>query len=242
MRPVGFSTGSLALGDFRKAISMMRGMGFTAIELSALREGELEHLVKSLDALDLTEFGYVSVHAPSHLHNMEERELIDLLRIIADHRFPIVIHPDVIQNFSRWDEFGALLLIENMDKRKPIGRTAPELSRIFARLPKAMLCLDLGHVKQFDPTMSHAGEILRQFSDRLAELHLSEVNSSSQHEPLNEAAIDAFRSMAHLIAGDVPVIIESPVEEASLEDEASTALRALISSRPVTSKAVIAAH
>ena len=39
MRPFGFSTGALALGDFRLALRMLEGIDLDAIELSALRAG-----------------------------------------------------------------------------------------------------------------------------------------------------------------------------------------------------------
>jgi hypothetical protein len=38
-----------------------------------------------------------------------------------------------------------MLLIENMDRRKVIGRTARELQELFRRLLKAGLCFEIGH-------------------------------------------------------------------------------------------------
>ena len=37
----GFSTGALALGDFRRALELLQGVDADAVELSALREKEL---------------------------------------------------------------------------------------------------------------------------------------------------------------------------------------------------------
>jgi hypothetical protein len=109
-------------------------------------------------------------------------------------------------------EFGDRLLIENMDKRKPIGRTADELNKYFRELPEARLCFDIGHARQVDPTMAEARKILEKFRDRLAEVHLSEVNSSSKHDPLSAYAIEAFQSIANLIPEHVPVILETLID------------------------------
>ena len=53
MGHIGFSTGALALGDWRKALAMLNKSSATAIELSALREQELEPLIKSLSEIEL---------------------------------------------------------------------------------------------------------------------------------------------------------------------------------------------
>ena len=48
MRPIGFSTGALAYGDFRRGLDIVRENQLPVVELSALREPELEPLVASL--------------------------------------------------------------------------------------------------------------------------------------------------------------------------------------------------
>ena len=70
--------------------------------------------------------------------------------------WPIVVHPDAMFDFSLWREFGNLLCLENMDKRKPVGRTVQELDRIFQELPDASFCFDIGHARQVAPTMTEA--------------------------------------------------------------------------------------
>jgi len=121
------------------------------------------------------------------------------------------VHPDTIESFDRWAVFGDLLCIENMDKRKPIGRTARELTILFEKLPQASLCLDLGHVRQVDPTMSVALEILEQFGHRLRQLHVSEVNTNSHHDPLTFETALAFQKICSLIPESIPVVLESRV-------------------------------
>lgn len=227
MRAIGFSTGSLALGDFRAALEMMRHSPATAVELSALRHHELEPLVACADQLDLARFVHVSVHAPSRFSGDDEREVVGLLATLARRGWPIVVHPDAITRFDLWDPFGAMLLIENMDKRKPIGRTASELELLFQKLPNARLCFDIGHARQCDSSMTEAYLILREFGDRLAQVHMSEVGTRSGHGRISPLAMRDFQEVASMLPADVPVILETPVTPDQMRSEIATARRAL---------------
>jgi hypothetical protein len=84
MRRVGFSTGALARGDFRKALQMLAGKNVSAVELSALRQDELLPLVGQLGELDLTSFNYVSFHAPSSIEQSFESRTSELRIFGAD--------------------------------------------------------------------------------------------------------------------------------------------------------------
>jgi hypothetical protein len=76
MRPIGFSTGALAKGDFHAGLSLQQKRpGFLAVELSALRDHELPSLVAAAAHLDLDSFAYVSVHAPSKLSTLTEADV-----------------------------------------------------------------------------------------------------------------------------------------------------------------------
>lgn len=59
MRLFGFSTGALALGDFKKALKMLEGIDVDAIELSALRVHELPSLLTFAKHADLTRFSHI---------------------------------------------------------------------------------------------------------------------------------------------------------------------------------------
>lgn len=213
MVPIGYSTGTLAEGRFRQGIAMLNGQQAEAIELSALREGELVPLIRELDALELDQFSYISFHAPSKLEHMTEAELADKLSAVHERKWPIVIHPDVLTDFDLWLPFGDILCIENMDSRKSTGRTADELAEIFECLPEASLCFDIAHAHQVDPTMNEAAEILTRFCPRIKQLHLSYVNSKSEHEPIRYELISALKRIEDLLPKNVPVILETPVSE-----------------------------
>ncbi|HWY71934.1 MAG TPA: hypothetical protein VNX88_24925 [Terriglobales bacterium] len=227
MGPIGFSTGALALANVRGALEMLSHTDLAAVELSALRQNELRPLIESLEMLDLSQFDYISFHAPSAIDPEFEPEAVILLREVARREWPVIVHPDAMHNLERWTEFGPLLLVENMDKRKPIGQRAPDLQLFFERLPDARMCFDIGHARQVDPTMSEAAAILERFGPRIAELHVSEVNSQSKHDPLSLASKIAFQQVAHLLPEDVPVILESRVTEDHVLAEVENAINAL---------------
>ena len=138
-----------------------------------------------------------------------------------------MVHPDAISNFALWRQLGALVCIENMDKRKPIGRTANELANIFGQLPEATLCFDIGHARQIDLTMTEAYLILRDFGPRLTQVHVSEVNTRSKHDPLSYSSIVAFQEVSRLIPAHVPLILETPVREEEMESEIAKVREAL---------------
>jgi hypothetical protein len=192
---------------------------YSAIEISALRQQELLPMLDALDSLDLARFSYVSIHAPSRIDPTWEAIAWDALRDQLPRNFPIVVHPDALYDMSLWRQFGSLVCVENMDKRKPIGRTAKELDRIFSQLPEASLCFDIGHARQCDPTMTEAYLILREFGSRLRQVHVSEVSTESKHNRLSFTSVLSFRDVAHLIPEDVPLILETPVSATEMAEE-----------------------
>jgi hypothetical protein len=227
VRSIGFSTGALAFGSFRDGLAMATSSGHSAVELSALREQELVPLIDALGELDLSGFSYVSIHAPSSVGPGSERATVDSLLRAAHHGWPMIVHPDVITDPDVWRRLGSLLCIENMDNRKPIGRTAEDMAALFDRFPEAGFCCDLGHARQVDPTMTEAFLMLRRFGPRLRQLHVSEVNYRSKHDPLSFASITAFQQVAHRIPGDTPVILESVIPSDRISDEIEKARIAL---------------
>jgi len=229
MRPIGFSTGALARGDFRRALELLRAHQTDVIELSALRLDELEPLLVALPSLDLRQFSFVSIHAPTAFAPEIEGSVIERLRPLAARGYPLVVHPDVIFTPRSWGELGDQLLVENMDKRKPAGRNVAELRRIFDSLPAARFCFDIGHARQVDPSMTEASLLLQAFGDRLAEVHISEVNTASRHDPISWNAVIAFRSIARYIPQQVPIILEPLIDagQSDIDTEIQRAREAL---------------
>ena len=228
MRPIGFSTGALALGNFRAALGMLSDFDSKVVELSALRDHEVDPLMTALPQLDLGRYSYASVHVPSGFKTLTESEVATRLQPCIDRKIPVVIHPDVIQNAACWLPFGALLCIENMDKRKRIGRTADELAPFFSMFPMATFCLDIGHARQIDSTMAEARMMLRRYGQRLRQVHISEIDSGGHHHGLSLATILASHGIASLISQTIPIIIESQIMPQDIRKEIDAADRALM--------------
>lgn len=224
---IGFSTGALALSDVTRGLAMNRQAGMNAVELSALRQCEVADMLALLDQLPLDDLEYISFHAPSKLQGVSDHDLIQQLQPIIARGWPIIVHPDIISNVDAWASLGRQVLLENMDQRKPIGRNTKELRRLFSALPDARLCFDIAHARQVDPTMSVAVEILTEFADRLAELHISEVDSASRHVMISQMAMKSYQRISSLIPHDIPVIIESMLDDFDVASELEMVRRCL---------------
>ena len=139
--------------------------------------------------------------------------MVDQLGLFAELGYPVVVHPDVMLTSATWRVLGDKLLVENMDKRKPVGRNVSELKPFFESLPDARFCFDIGHARQVDPSMTEASLLLQAFSDRLAEVHISEVNTASRHDPISRNAVLAFQSVEAYIPDDVPIVLETLIAD-----------------------------
>jgi len=224
---IGFSAGALAREQFEVALTELERKPVDCVELSALRIAELRPLLEAIPRLNLSRYRYVSFHAPTQFKGNEEHETIDLLFRLVPPTWPIVVHPDAITSFAGWRTLGRRIAIENMDRRKAVGRTALELKEIFEELPEARLCFDIGHARQVDTTMTEAYRILHLFAERLCQVHVSEVNSASQHDRLSFSAVLAFEQVSNLIPGQTPLIIESRVQAQEIDPEIESVKRAI---------------
>jgi hypothetical protein len=227
VRPIGFSTGAIAYADFNRALELLRDEAVTCVELSALRFQEAHPLLSAIGELDLARYVYVSFHAPSSFDPTQEKLLVNELQKYLPQSWPIILHPDTIHDHDLWRSFRSRLAIENMDQRKFGGRTVEELAVVFDQLPEASFCFDIGHARQCDTSMTEAYKMLKAFQRRLAQVHVSEVNSSSQHDPVSYAAQMSFREVSGLVPTNIPLIIESRVNSTEIGREISRVYEAL---------------
>lgn len=224
MRPMGFSTGAISLGDFRFALDKMAEVpNVEVVELSALRMHELKPLILALDSLNLDRYSYVSFHAPSKFSPAEEKEVLDLLQPVVEREWPIVVHPNSIYNWDLWEPLDDLLCLENMCRRKPVGRRAEDLEECFKKVPGARLCLDIGHSRQLDHSMNETFRFFTELGDRLSHLHISRVEDDSNHYRLDFDCLVAFRMVSLLIPQDTPIVLETPVNPEDIEFELTRA-------------------
>jgi hypothetical protein len=211
--PVGASTGYLHAdrGDWERLVEQACEVSPFAAELAALSESELPGLVEHLSGEDWLPFHYVSVHAPSKGRVMPEPELVALLAGLPCEVDAIVVHPDVIEEPARYRRLGRRLVLENMDARKPAGRTADELAPLFAQLPEAGLCLDVAHALDVDPSLRAGHVLLDRFAARLRHLHVSSLDGAGHHVPLRAADKAVFTPLLRRCR-DVPWILEAPLD------------------------------
>jgi hypothetical protein len=181
-----------------------------AAELAALSEAELPALEEYLTARPELPFAYLTVHAPVKHLRMPEAELVRRLTRLAPLVDGIVVHPDAMDDPRAYRALGPALVLENMDARKPTGRTVAELAPFFTALPEAGFCLDVAHVLSVDPTVEAGERLLDAFADRLRHLHVSSVDERCRHVSLT---VEHETRYAELLrrCPDVPWILEAPL-------------------------------
>jgi len=209
--PVGASTGYMQSlrGDWEAQVAEAWRVSSFAIELSALSESELPSLAEYLRQTPSLPFRYVSVHGPSKGRQMGEEQLVASLAQFARLADGIVMHPDTMDDLRLYRPLGHKLLLENMDSRKPDGRTPEELHRAFEEFPEAGFCFDIAHAWSIDPSMAVANELLDSFRGRLRHVHLSSLSEDLHHVSLTEEDEELFSPVLRRCL-DVPWIFEAP--------------------------------
>jgi hypothetical protein len=210
--PLGASTGYMedAREDWPAMVAEALGTSAFAAELAALSEDELPGLEAFLATGPELPFAYLSVHAPVKHLRMPEAELVRRLERLAPAVDAIVVHPDAMDDPRAYRALGSCLVLENMDARKPAGRTAAELAPYFAALPEAGFCLDVAHVLSVDPTLGEGERLLDAYAGRLRHLHVSSVDEACRHMPLTAEHEGRFGSLLRRCP-DVPWILEAPL-------------------------------
>lgn len=210
--PLGASTGYLAehRGDWASLAEEAAEVSPFAVELAALSEPELPGLLAYLAGGPELPFRYLSVHAPTKDRRMPERELVARLAALPAWVDAIVVHPDAMADPAAYRALGSRLVVENMDPRKPTGRTAEELEPVMWALPEAGFCFDIAHAAAVDPTLREGERLLDRFAPRLRHLHVSALDAEGHHVELS-AADDARFAWLLRRCQDVPWILEAPL-------------------------------
>lgn len=210
----GASTGYMSdlRGDWPAQIEAAWEFSPFAVELSALAEQELDGLIRYLQGGPPLPFRYLSVHGPSKNRAMPEPDLVAILGSLAPLVSAIVMHPDTISDPSPYRQLGRKLVLENMDARKPDGRTATELAPWFGELPEAGFCFDVAHAWSIDQTMGVGTDLLDAFRGRLRYLHVSSLSDELHHVPLTAEHEELFAPLLDRCR-DVPWILEAPLRD-----------------------------
>lgn len=208
---VGVSTGYMvgARGDWPRLVAAAEALSDDVVELSALAAAELPGLVAFLDAAPALPFRRVSVHGPSKGWDGTPDALAARLVALPARVEGVVMHPETLGDPDAFASLGERLRLENMDPRKPDGRTADELARYFDLLPRARFCFDIAHAQLLDPSLALAHELLDAFGDRLAEVHVSSIDPDGRHMRLRPEDAAAFLPVLERCVG-VPWVFEAP--------------------------------
>lgn len=210
--PLGTSTGFLDQfrGQWEELLSRALRISTFAAEFAALSEGEFSGLRRFLEAKARLPFIYLSVHAPVKHREVSEETLVEWLRSLPPTVETIVVHPDILESRDRYRRLGRRLVVENMDDRKPTGRTSDELADVFAELPDAGFCFDIAHAWSIDPTMRLAHDLLDRFGDRLRQVHLSSLAEGKhvpvigEHEALFLPLLERCRDVPWILEAQMP--------------------------------------
>jgi hypothetical protein len=209
--PLGTSTGHLFELRNQWDLLVRRALDVStlAVELAALSEPEFLSLCAWLEEhVHELPFRFLSVHAPTKARELPEDELVALLCALPPAVDAVVVHPDAMHDPRAYAPLGRTLVVENMDGRKPTGRTAGELRPYFDALPDAGFCLDVPHVGSVDTSLATAHELLDAYGERLSHVHVSSVDADCHHVPLTAADEEAFAPVLSRCR-DVPWILEA---------------------------------
>ena len=167
---------------------------------------------------NLKKYKYISIHAPwkelRYDKNKNTIRLIDRLREISEYINikSIVLHPDIVDNFSFLDNCKLPFLLENMDKRKRFGIKLEHFEKLKENYNFGFL-FDAKHAYEHDSSMKLGFELIDLFGDRLKELHVSGEDSNGNHNLVysskNKEKIEEILKLKL----KVPIILEGILSE-----------------------------
>ncbi len=183
---MGFSTGCLYKTRkkiSKRTINFFRKIGCNAIEFNCPEKSDLKDVL-NFSRKDVIGFKHISVHAP-RLSGNDASEILEIIKRIHKNLDLncVVIHPDEISHIDLLSECSFPIGIENMDSRKNFGKTKQDIESIFKRYPDFGFVLDVNHVYTNDNTMALSHELLKSFSKKTMQVHLSGFIIS--HDPLS---------------------------------------------------------
>lgn len=210
---LGFSTGCLYKDlETKEAISVIKSLGCKYIELGFITyekffSNQLDRITES----DLEEFEYISFHTPKlnygnnddtkrffeRINDFNKRAELDL----------VVFHPDMIEDFSIFENVNFNIGFENMDNRKKSCKSVDDIKSVMLENESFKFILDVNHCYSNDSSMKLAAEFYKGLGNRISQIHLS--GFSGYHDPLFETKqLEIIRSIQNF---DVPIIVESVV-------------------------------
>jgi len=225
-KKIGFSTGCLYKNMnpiSKRAVEMIVSTGCNIIELGAGEKSRIYEL-SSIDKSDLSQFEYVSLHAPDDLIYDNNEETLEILKKISENHARlnfdcVVIHPDAVADWSVFDVFDLPIAFENVDEWKDFGKSAQDIKKVFGFGDYGMIC-DLTHAHTIDSSTKLARDLQKEFTERICHIHLSGYHcfggDSQKHYPLY---LTKQRELLDAVILDRPIVIESVLPKCIEGDE-----------------------
>ncbi|MBU0598642.1 hypothetical protein KKF61_06685 [Patescibacteria group bacterium] len=220
----GFSTGVLHKEtDAKHALYIMKQLGCQAVELGFIRKSRIDDgWLESIEAKDLVGFKYVSFHAPKmyYKNNEETHEILNLIENFYKKVYPldmVVFHPDNVIELEVFNNLPFPVGFENMDNRKPFGKTSSDLLKLLKKNSKFHFILDVNHLKTNNQDMPQLDEFYNKLGTRLAHYHVSGLTSKLTHAPLY--LTKQLDLLAAVRDTSKPIICESLLTSGNIEKE-----------------------
>jgi phosphopantetheinyl transferase (holo-ACP synthase) len=188
MAAIGFSTGCLYREgmSYEKMLNFYKSLGASAVELGfnrlkALNEFEPnQKIVKALKPFD-----YVSIHAPfvefTYKKDKKTDEVLDKLEVICK-KLPVktvVMHPDVVRDFSYLTNRNLPIAFENMDLKKTFGERIEDMREL--EKYGFGFVLDLQHAYENDSSMRIVNGLIRVMGNKIRQIHISGQTENESH-------------------------------------------------------------
>lgn len=217
MARYGFTTGAFSFLGPDEGLAISHKWGLPIVEVSSLSEGELPLVIESVRKKAHSPMK-VSVHGPALKRQMPEEDLVQQL---AGLDVPVVMHPYIFEDVSRWRALGFNLLVENSDGRKPLGQTSQDLDALFQELPQASMCLDISHAL-------HAGglplalDLAARYRQRITQVHIGCASGQDVGTVFEPALLEACTKVLRVLPSNLRIISEriiDPQDYASIDSQ-----------------------
>lgn len=196
-----------------EAIQIYRNLSTAGIIEICCNKAEDLPKLKMLIPL-IQDFQYCSLHLPCHNRYANDAKTRELLTKLAEFYFAVkaqlaLVHPDLVDDWTVFNDFPLNWAVENMDNRKSLFKAPPDFTEFFSSHPSWKLVLDLNHIFSNDSSMQLQNHFISQLRPKIREIHLS--GYAGYHEPLFQTKqLEILRDCQF---ENVPIIIESTFDQ-----------------------------
>ncbi len=212
MKKIGYSHGVLyrvfSSKYNKKYFKSFEGVDNNLIEICVAEIKELDEINNAVAFVK--KYNRKSIHLPCDIRYKNNEETRKVLENIFDFYNKInanlaLVHPDLIDDWSIFDNYNLNWAIENMDNRKDSYKNIEDLKDFFEKNDTWKMVLDLNHCYSNDKSMQLADNFINEFKNKIEEIHLS--GYIEYHEPLYKTKQNTIIEYCKKL--DVPIIIES---------------------------------